>query len=86
MIDGKRALVCGCVFMDKECAFAHRGVVLVFIAVVPLLCGQWPRRAEICGDPTDAVPGQVVDMPVIMRTVVQMCRKLWKRFTVAVPG
>ena len=30
--------------------FAHRGVVLVFIAVPLLLCGQWPRRAEICGN------------------------------------
>ena len=52
----------------------------------PLLCGQWPRRAEICGGFADAVPGHVVDMPVIVLTVVQMCRKLWKRFTVAVPG
>ena len=57
-------------FVDKECAFAHRGVVLVFIVVVLLLCGQRPRRAEFCGDHTDAVPGQVVDMPVILRTVV----------------
>ena len=124
VIDGKRALVCGYVFVDKEyafaprgvvlvfipvvtpsapyrhsacagvwmrfvdkeCAFAHRGVVLVFIAVVLLSCGQWPRRAEICGGSTDAVPGQVVDMPVIVLTVVQMCRKLLKRFTLAVPG
>ena len=107
MIDGKRALLCGYVFVDKECAFAPRGVVLVFITVVTpstpcrrtacagmrmRFCGQGVRfrspwcGAEICGDPTDAVPGQVVDMPVIVRTVVQMCRKLWKRFTVAVPG
>ena len=28
----------------------------------------------------------VVDVPVVVRTVVQMCRKLWRRFTVAVPG
>ena len=85
MIDGKRALICGYVFMGEDCtfaprgvvlvfitvvmpsapcrrsafaavwmrfvdlesAFAHRGVVLVFIAVPPLLCRQWPRRAEI---------------------------------------
>ena len=50
MIDGKRALLCGYVFMDKECAFAPRGVVLVFITVVPLLCGQWSRCAENCGN------------------------------------
>ena len=66
-------------FVDKDCTFAQRGVVLVYIAVLPLLCG-------LCGGSTDSVPGQVVDMPVIVLTVVQMCRKLWKRFTVAVPG
>ena len=73
-------------FVDEDCTFAQRGVVLVYIAVPPLLCGHWPRRAEICGGSADAVPGHVVDMPVIVLTVVQMCRKLWKRFTVAVPG
>ena len=73
-------------FVDEDFTFAQRGVVLVYIAVRPLLCGHWRRRAEICGGSTDAVPGQVVDMPVIVLTVVQMCRKLWKRFTVAVPG
>ena len=87
MIDEKRAL---CVrirfFVDKDCTFAQRGVVLVYIAVLPLLCGQSPRRAEICCGSTDAVPGQVVDMPVIVLTVVQMCRKLWKRPTDAAPG
>ena len=78
--------MCGHVFVDEDCTFAHRGVVLMYIAVPPLLCGQWPRRAEICGGSTDAAPGQVVDMPVVVLTVVQMCRKLWKCFTVAVPG
>ena len=43
----------------------------------PLLCGQWPRRAEICGDSTDAVPGQVVFMPVIVRTAAQTVQSSW---------
>ena len=42
----------------------------------PVIVRTGPRRAEICGGSTDAVPGQVVDMPVIVLTVVQMCRKL----------
>ena len=58
-------------FVDEYCTFAQRGVVLMYIAVLPLLCGQWPRQAEMCGGSTDAVPGQVVDMPVIVLTDVQ---------------
>ena len=60
-------------FVDEDCTFAQRGVALVYIAVHPLLCGHWPRRAEICGGSTDAVPGQVVGMPVIVLTVVFRC-------------
>ena len=37
-------------FVDEDCTFAQRGVVLVYIAVPPFLCVQWPRRAENCGN------------------------------------
>ena len=41
----KRALVCGYVFVDTECAFALRGVVLVFIAVAT---PSAPCRRSVC--------------------------------------
>ena len=62
---------------------------VVYIAVPPLLCGHWPRRVEICGGSTDAVPGQVVDMPVIVLTVqflVDVVGKRWSRTVEQTPA
>ena len=51
-------MVCGCVFARQGVRFRSTWCG----ARVHCRCPD--RRTEICGDPTDAVPGQVVDMPV----------------------